>query len=205
MQVPRQGRDSGTRYWVTTDFSHSTTALQGTAHTLNQGGTLLVFFHLPSPSVCQHYCSLLTCPSDSLWCLPKGSKLILHDLSAAFFNPLGFRKRLHEKGKSRWVWGEVTVRSFNQAALLLEECWRARFTTRTDRFPLFCFYLGEGSAPDDLAESIKPACGSKSRERFTASPFGEGKWWSDLDWEAVKPIPNGLSKEQAVYINPFSF
>lgn len=57
----------------------------------------------------------------SFWCLPKGRKLVCRDLSVTFFNPFGFRKRMHKREKNPPVLGEVTVRSFKQVALLLEE------------------------------------------------------------------------------------
>lgn len=57
----------------------------------------------------------------------------------------------------KWLWGPA-----NPVALLLEECWCALFTTRTDRFPLFCSCLGEGSTSRWFSgDSIKLAHTSK--------------------------------------------
>lgn len=117
-----------------TELSDSKIVLHVKAHkVLKLSGTFLS--SLFSRLICQHYLSLLAWTSKSVWCLPKGRKLVCHDLSVTFFNPLGFRKRMHKsEKKTPLVWREVTVRSFKQVAVLLEEWWHALFTTRTDTF-----------------------------------------------------------------------
>lgn len=146
---------------VITDLNASKIARHGTAHkALKLNGTF--FCPLCSCLIYQHYLSLLTRTSKSFWSLLKGRKLVCHDLGVTFFNPLGFRRRMHRREKIPPVLGEMTVRSSKPVALLLEECWHALFTTRTDRFPLFCSCLGEGSTSRWFSrDSIKPAYISK--------------------------------------------
>lgn len=95
-----------------TELSDSKIVLHVKAHKVLKLSRMFLF-PLFSRLICQHYLSLLAWTSKSVWCLPKGRKLVCHDLSVTFFNPLGFRKRMHKSEKKthwfgeKWLWGPL--------------------------------------------------------------------------------------------------
>lgn len=133
------------------------------------------FSSLFSCLICQHYLSLPTRTSKSFWCLPNGWKqVVMTSVSHSLI--LLVSERGCTKGEKphrfweKWLWGPLNKLLYSWRR------WHALFTTRTDTFPLFCFYLAEGSTSRWFSRDlIKLAYITKSLKWFTDSPFGEDK------------------------------